>query len=447
MKNKLLILFFILFFIFTTSVFASNSNVDIINSDVYTVEDDFYSLDSTISGNVFVYSDEFEMLNTASIEGNLYVTCKKAQIKSDVTYSKTISKDGSYSIESVNSYAVVNGNAFIICDEFILEPGAEINGDLYIIAKKIDIQKSSSIYGNLFASSEEILLDGRVSNSVYAISDNFNMSYYGSISKDLHLNSENVTLNSVIHRNAYISSKVITTNQDFLLYGNLESNSHQFNFSGQIDGDAKINSKELNFLNNNEEDDSKCLISGNLSYSTKEEMQIGNDIVIGDINYSNYIEKIDKTLSYYFKSFAIDLIAFIIYVLAIILLFKLINKNYIAEKHQITVKNILLSVGIGIISLLAVILISIFLIFTKIGLLLGIVFIFAYLFLLLISIPLLILDIASLFSNRLNLYIAISLITLALYLISLIPIVGSIMMFIVILTGVGRVVNKIFIDK
>ena len=159
------------------------------------------------------------------------------------------------------------------------------------------------------------------------------------------------------------------------------------------------------------------------------------------------IQKLDKTFSYYFKSFTIDLIAFIIYVLAIILLFKLINKNYIAEKHQITVKNILLSVGIGIISLLAVILISIFLIFTKIGLLLGIVFIFAYLFLLLISIPLLILDIASLFSNRLNLYIAISLITLALYLISLIPIVGSIMMFIVILTGVGRVVNKIFIDK
>ena len=312
---------------------------------------------------------------------------------------------------------------------------------------KIDIQKSSSIYGNLFACSEEILLDGRVSNSVYAITNNFNMSYYGSISKDLHLNSENVTLNSVIHRNAYISSKVITTNQDFLLYGNLESNSHQFNFSGQIDGDAKINSKELNFLNNNEEDDSKCLISGNLSYSTKEEMQIGNDIVIGDINYYNYIEKIDKTFSYYFKSFTIDLIAFIVYVLAVILLFKLINKNYIAEKHQITVKNILLSVGIGIISLLAVILISILLIFTKIGLLLGIVFIFAYLFLLLISIPLLILDIASLFSNRLNLYIAISLITLALYLISLIPIVGSIMMFIVILTGVGRVVNKIFIDN
>ena len=38
--------------------------MDIINSDVYTVEDDLYSLDSTISGNVFVYSDEFEMLNS-----------------------------------------------------------------------------------------------------------------------------------------------------------------------------------------------------------------------------------------------------------------------------------------------------------------------------------------------------------------------------------------------
>ena len=99
------------------------------------------------------------------------------------------------------------------------------------------------------------------------------MNYYGAISNDLHLNSKNVTLSSVIRRNAYITSETITTNSDFLLYGSLEADSHEFNFSGQIDGDAKINSKKINFIDDTDGNKIECLISGDLNYSSKEELQ------------------------------------------------------------------------------------------------------------------------------------------------------------------------------
>lgn len=446
MKRKIFVLFFILFFVLTSSVCATTLDILKVNSDIYKEEEN-YTLDSEVSGNVFITASEFEMLDTASVEGNLYVVCDTAQLKSSVTYSNAISKDGSSSIESINSHATVKGNVFIVCNEFVLEPGSEINGDLYIVAKKIDIQKSSSIYGNLFAVASEILLNGRVGNSVYATSDNFSMNYYGSISKDLRLGSENVTLNSVIHRNAYITSNSITTNSDFLLYGDLEVDAHKFNFSGEIDGNAKINSKEINFVDNKDGEKIDCLISGDLDYSSEEEMQIGNNIVKGEVKYSKYVEKIDHKTTFKFKSFIVDLITFVVYVLVVVLVFNLINKNYQDANHEITIKNVLVSLGIGILSFLVVILAAILLMIIPFGVTLSFVLIFAYLFLLFMAIPMFVLDIALLLKDKCNLYLSTGLIALALYLISAIPVLGGFVMFVVLMTGAGRICNKVLFKK
>lgn len=449
MKNKIFVLIFIAFFMFASTVFAANegnAQLSKVDSDIYKDIDGKYSLDGTVYGNIFLSSKEFEMSNVATVEGNLYIICDTAFFKSNVAYSNSTSKDGSYSIETINSHSTVKGNVFIVCNKFILEPGSEINGDLYIIADKIDIQKSSIIHGNLFAIGSEILLNGKVGNSVYVASDSFTASYYGSINKDLHLSSKNVMLHSVIHRNAYIVSDSITTSEDFLLYGNLKADAHMFNFSGEIDGNANINSKEINFINNKDNQDIKCLISGNLDYSTEKEMQIENNIVNGKVNYSKYEEKLNKS-TFSFKSFILDLITFVVYVLAVVLVFNLLNKNYKNVKNEITVKNVFSSLGVGILSLLAVITLSILLIVTQIGFTLSLVLIFAYLFLLFMAIPIFILDIASLFKNKYNLYLSTAVIALALYLISAIPVVGGIVMFVVLMTGIGRICNKVLLKN
>lgn len=437
MKNKISTIFFILIIILSSTVFAANTQISKIDSDINENSKN-YILNSEVYGNVFLVTDNFEMSDNSSILGDLFLKCETAQIKSNVSYSSAISKDGSYAIETVYSKAIINGNVYIICDEFTLEPGAEINGDLYIIANKITIQKSSSIYGNLFAVSSEILLDGRVDKSVYAISNNFNMNYYGTISKDLFLTSENVTLSSVIHRNAYINSKIITINSDFLLYGNLETNSHEFNFSGQIDGDAKINSKKINFINTRDGDKINCLISGTLNYSTEEELQIEDDIIKGETNYSEYVEKIDTKPTFKFSSFILNLFTFTFYILAVVLVFNLINKNYKKMKHNITIKNILSSFGIGLLSFIIVAIVLLLLILIQIGVTLSFALLFAYLFLLFMVIPIFILDIALLFKEKFNIYLSTAIIALALSIISAIPVVGTIVMFIFMITGVRK---------
>lgn len=439
MKNKIFILSFILFFILTTCVFAVNT----VDADIYKSVEETYTLDSEVKGNVFVASNnDFMMLDTASVTGNLYIIADKAYFKSNVTYSNAISKDGSNSIESVNSHANVDGNVFILCNEFVLEPGSEIQGDLYILANKIDIQKSSAIYGNLFAISPEILLNGRIGKSVYATSDNFNMNYYGAISNDLILTSKNATLNSVIHRNAFIEANEITTGSDFLIYGNFETDSNKINFSGQVDGNAKINSKEINFIDNIDGNTIDCLISGDLDYSSTEDLQIGNNIVNGNVNFSTYIEKNTKP-TFSFITFIIDLLTFVVYVYVVSLVFLLLNKNYQNTKYEISIKNILSSFGIGLLGFLLVAVIAFVLILIHFGITLSLALIFAYIFLLFVAIPIFVLDIALLLKDKFNLYLGITLITIALSLISCIPVLGGLVMFIVLFTGVGRVCNKL----
>ncbi|MGN1311073.1 MAG: hypothetical protein ACI4VP_05195 [Clostridia bacterium] len=454
MKRKIFTLVFILFFIFTSSVFATdlltldereNSESKLIDSDLF-INEDSYLLDGEIDGNVFVSSKDFVLLDTSLINGNLYITSNKVTLKSNVTYSDAISKDNNYSIDKINSHSTVNGNSFVICDEFILEPGSEIHGDLYVLANSIDIQKSSTIYGNLFAIGSDILINGKITNSVYATSKNFSMNYYGSIYNDLHLSSEKTILNSVIHRNAYIDSTEISTTSDFLLYGDLEANSDKFDFSGEIDGNAFIKSKELNFINLQEDSPVKCLIKGSLDYSSSEEINIEDSIVGGDINYSTYNENKHKS-SFNLKWFILDLLTFVAYVLVIVLIFNLISKNYTGKTHGIKVSNTFAALGIGLLSIFAVIVLAILLILINIGTTLSFTLIFAYILILFLAIPLFVLDIAKLFKEKLNIYLIVSLISLALFLISKIPFVGAIVMFLFTMIGVGRIFVKLFDRK
>lgn len=440
MKKKFFIYIFLFLLIISTSVFAVNaSQIEDSSND-----DNFAVLDG-LDGNLFKSSDTFEMSPNSNIKGDLFLISNIATLKSDVLYSESISKDSEYTIDKINSYSTINGNAFICCNEFTLESGCEIDGDLYIVAKKINIQKSSIIHGNLFAVCENLVLNGKIENSVYATSKSFSMNYYGSIYKDLVLSSESVVLNSVIRRNIDISAEEIITNNDFLVYGNLTVDCNSFDFSGEIDGNAKINSKLLNFITSQDNVSINCLIKGNLDYSSVEELNLNNDVVNGEIIYSTYSEK--EQTSFNFKSFIFNLLTFVAYIFVVAWLFTLLNKNYLSKNYNITVKNIFIALGIGLLAFLIVAILSILLIIINIGSTLAFCLIFAYIFLLFLAMPLFVLDIANLLKGKMNLYLGILAIALVLFLVSEIPYLGWIIMFLFMNIGSGRIIKHLLSKK
>lgn len=450
MKKKILVYVFLFLLVLSSSVFATDSLVTttslepkVINEDLFTVEDS-YVLDGEVDGNVFNYSGNFEMLSTSIINGDLFLSAKTVTLESDVSYSDLVSKDGDSAIDKINSYASINGNAVIVCNELTIESGVEISGDLYVIAKKVNIQKSSVIQGNLFATCEDLTLNGKVESSVYAAANNFSMNYYGSIYKDLKLLAQNINLSSVIRRNVNISTEKIVTDSNFLTYGNFTLTANSFDFSGEIDGDAKINSKNLNFIDGDDDTSFTCLIMGNLDYSSSEELKLTSTVVEGTVNYSKYEEKTTNKFSFKFKSFIFSLLTFVAYIFVSAWLFTLINKNCLSKNYDIKVGKTFAAFGIGLLAFLVVIILSILLLVINIGSTLSFFLVFAYIFLLFLAMPLFVLDIANLLKGKMNLYLGILAIAFILALISKIPFLGEFVIFVFITIGAGRIIMHLF---
>lgn len=450
MKKKILVYVFLFLLVLSSSVFATDSLVTttslepkVISEDLFTVEDS-YVLDGEVDGNVFNYSGNFEMLSTSIINGDLFLSAKTVTLESDVSYSDLVSKDGDSAIDKINSYASINGNAVIVCNELTIESGVEISGDLYVIAKKVNIQKSSVIQGNLFATCEDLTLNGKVESSVYAAANNFSMNYYGSIYKDLKLVAQNINLSSVIRRNVNISTEKIVTDSNFLTYGNFTLTANSFDFSGEIDGDAKINSKNLNFIDGDDDTSFTCLIMGNLDYSSSEELKLTSTVVEGTVTYSKYEEKTTNKFSFKFKSFIFSLLTFVAYIFVSAWLFTLINKNCLSKNYDIKVGKTFAAFGIGLLAFLVVIILSILLLVINIGSTLSFFLVFAYIFLLFLAMPLFVLDIANLLKGKMNLYLGILAIAFILALISKIPFLGEFVIFVFITIGAGRIIMHLF---
>lgn len=441
MKKRIIILTTLLLLIFSTLVFGVDTESKVIDSDLYLSKDQ-YVLDKEVSGNVFNVSSDFELSPSSIINGDLFLVAKKITLKSDVTYTDALSKDNELSIDKINSSSKVTGNVYVVCNEFTLEPGVEIQGDLYIVAKSINIQKSSIIHGNVFATAGSFILNGKVENSVYTSANTFSTNYYGSIYKDLNLTADSVILNSVVRRNANIDANSVVTDSDFLIYGNLSLNSKSCKFSGEVDGNANIVSKTLDFVDSKEDKTVKCLIKGNLKYSSEKEVENVDSFVNGAVVHSSYKSSENVKPKFSFKNLIVEFLTFIVYVFVIAWLFTLLNKKYLDKTIEINVGNIFAALGIGLLAILAVFILSILLFILNIGVTLSFALIIAYIFLLFISTPLFVLDIAILLKDKINVYIGILVISLVLFVIYQVPFVGGLISFLFTTIGSGRIILK-----
>ena len=444
-------MFFLLCLVFSSCVFATDVDNTIqepkeILSDLYSSNEN-HVLNTLVTGNVFTTTKNFTVSETSSISGNIFVVANTVSLKSDVTYSDKTSRDGEYAIESINSKSTIKGNAYIVCKEFTMEPGCEISGDLYIVASSINIQKSASIGGNIFATSKDFTLNGRVQNSVYCGCESFNMNYYGSINNDLHLDATKANLSSVIHRNAFINATQLETTPTFILYGNLDVNASSVSFSGEVDGSANINTKDIKLVYDKEDSSSKCLIKGDLNYSAIQEISFINGIVKGKMNYSPYVENAKTKTSYRIKDFIIDLITFVLYVFVVVWLFTIFAKDYSNRERPISVKNILIALGIGLLSTLCVAFLTTVLLITTIGSRLAVVLFVSYILVLLLATPLFVLDIARSLRGKINFFVLTLIIALVLFLISQIPYAGIILLFLFKIIGVGRIIKYLISKK
>ncbi len=466
--KKFFICIFLSLLIVSSCVFATNTNLNTdqtvpandssttattavdVNEDLYVYNTEYCSIGDNVIGNVFASVTKLVINprnNGGSIAGDLFAIANELNIESDVTYSNNKDKNGNYIIDKINHKSIIEGNVYAFSDYFTLEAGSEIHGDLYVYATTVNIEQDALIDGNMYIYADTINFNGQLTGSAYISSINFNMNYFGYITRDLYVNSQNVTLAGVVYRNVFVTAddKLVTL-PDFITYKNLTVNSaNEFTFSGEVQGDAKINVATLNIKNIDNDTAVKCSIKGNLEYAVKENVTIPDGIVLGKTTTSTYVDRsADK---FDFGSALIDLLTFLVYVSVIILLAKFIAPKCIEQLPKLSFSNILASFGIGFASLFAIFILFILLLLSGIATTLAFVVLLAYLFIFALGLPLLILNIANTLKLKMNLVLKVLIVASLLYLISLIPVLGPFVMFITLFVGLGRIILKLFFQK
>lgn len=451
---KTITIFLLLFLIvFTTCVFAEDTNSEdafsVKNEDLFLSENK-YSIKNVINGNVYTSVKDLELdpsYNGGIITGNLYATANTINIKSNLQYSEN-EKDnfGNPKIESIKSISKINGNVFVTANKFVLGSECQINGDLYICANEITLSQNAVITGNVFAIGNKLTLNAKIENgNLYANVKNFEMPYYGFISRDLNLSAESSSLSGYIYRNSSISSKKLETTSTFINRGDFNvTSASEVHFSGEVKGNSYITSKSIIF--NTRDDSNKsitCKITGDLNYSSTSEIEIEDNIVNGNINYTKY--KNENNFLSKLGEYVISLLSSLVYVILLYLVINKFSHKFINDLYNIKISNFFSSIGFGFIFIILLFPLSLLLLLTRVGALLSLLIWVLFILMLLIAKPIFIISLSGYLSNKnkniKNIFI-VAFITIILSLLSLIPVLGFIISLLVTLCGLGIIIVK-----
>lgn len=307
---------------------------------------------------------------------------------------------------------IVDGNLFILANTVTIS--SQIGGDAFICAKTINVEKEGYIYSNLFAAANEVNISGVVYD-LYTTANTLNINGY--VYRDIRTSSDTLNFSGVIGRNAYVSSK------------NIE-------ISSNSDGQSSVTNK--------------ATIYGDLNYSSSSEASIPEGTVTGSVNYSPITT---STKSKSISSYILALGRFIVTVLVIWLLYLWLAPKFLENTGALLSKKLLPVIGSGILT--PIIFVIAFVLLLILGLTSNIAIIGTMLFavLLMISNSTFVIAINNLVCKKFNISkntatFGVLIITSAvIWLLELIPVVGSILNFVIMIIGLGILVTAIIPEK
>lgn len=302
---------------------------------------------------------------------------------------------------------IVDGNAFIIGKNVTIR--GEIGGDLFVLAEKVNID-GGYIYSSLFTCANEVTINGIVYD-IYGCANHFSIGENAFIYRDLKVTGNTIQISGKIRRNAYLSA----ANYDIT---------------------------------------DTALIGGNLEYSKNEDITIPENVVTGEVTRTaekNITET--KSISSVVSSYLSDLAKTLVYTLVVVLLLLWLAPKFINRVGEMSIAKDFISLGIGLASIIAVIVVGVFLIISIIGIPLFFSALLVLAILASISFSITSIFFGNLFAKLLKLESRVKfvLITLAssivLWILCQIPFIGPLVSFLITIFGIGAVLVNIVWKK
>lgn len=301
---------------------------------------------------------------------------------------------------------LVDGNVFIFGND--VEITGQVNGNLFVFANNVKFNKSAYVRYSIFACANSIYYNGAC-NDLYSASNKLEMTYDSYVVRDVKAVSSSTILKAAVGRDVDLATSSLDTGAD----------------------------SEV------------PIIYGNLRYSSNEEKQISKDIVQGDITYSKTLSNKDNNIE---KTIIDILIVFLTCIATTLIIYAFINKFTPQFKNKLSnenlnLKNIFKYLGIGLLSFILVLVICILLLSIGIGAKLAIIIALLFTLLCLISIPIFSIVIANILKPVFKIeknsifYLLLSLVSILLYAITLIPYIGFIIKVIIKSIAIGMLIN------
>lgn len=286
-----------------------------------------------------------------------------------------------------------------------------VDGNVFIFGNNVEI--TGQVNGNLFIFADKVYYNGAC-NDLYVAATNLEMTYDSYVARDVKAMGSNVTLKSFVVRDV-----------DLL----------------------------CNTLNLGEGEDIP-IIYGNLRYTSNNEITIPEKtLVSGSATYTKPSELNNTTSSV--TDILIGFATCVFTTLALYVIFKKFATNFIEKtsNQKFNILKLLKAFGIGLISIILTILLFILLTATAIGVNLAFIIVMLFGILCLLSVPTLAISITKILKPILKIEknsmscLVLSLVSVILYGITLIPFIGGLLGLIINITAIGLIITAFIPHK
>lgn len=332
-----------------------------------------------------------------------------------------------------------NEAGIMLVDENLETTSNVVSKTLYLADSSVTIDYP--VEGNVFVMAQDLTISGNISGNVFALAQNLKIESTGSIDSTLFVCAEDITIDGTVSDVFSISSN-LTINKGARIIQDITAGGSTLKLGGTIGRNANFGFDEINTSDS-------AMILGDLSYSSKT-AAISEDIVSGTTSFKQ-IEEVKIEPKDIIREKLNGLYTLLVVSLVIVLIVVYAMPKFADKEQKITENKLAATFGYGALALILIPFACLLLFFTILGILPAVALFLVYLFIIMqMATPLVAIAIAKIICQKINkntkgfTLLFSMLLVLAIWILELIPVLGSIVSLLTAMLGLGIIVYAIF---
>ena len=221
------------------------------------------------------------------------------------------------------------------------------NSDVYLMGDNVTIDYV--VDGNLFVMADTVTINSKIGGDAFIMAKTINVGDQAYIFSNLFAMANSIDIKGVVY-DVYALSQNFTVSNGYI-YRDAKLCCNTININGVIGRNAFVSCSNINF---NTDENDKGIIYGDLTYSTPSELSFDKNIVNGNVTYKAPKVSPEKSVREIVASYISDLGAFLAFVIIIWLVCLWLAPKFLNDTNKFVGKKTLNVLGTGLLTLIAV---------------------------------------------------------------------------------------------